>query len=80
MKQAHKQQMPQIETIALGLDRASRALLAGKLLMSLDELSDSDIERLWLDEAELRLNEYRAGKTKGIPGDEVFKKAVAELS
>jgi len=52
----------------------------GKLLLSLDEPTVSEVERLWLDEAEKRLDDYRAGKIQGIPGNDVFKRAIAELS
>jgi putative addiction module component (TIGR02574 family) len=69
-----------IESEALNLDMHSRASLVGKLLLSLDEPTVSEVERLWLDEAERRLDEYRAGKVQGIPGSEVFKRAIAELS
>jgi putative addiction module component (TIGR02574 family) len=72
--------MNKIASEALNLDMQARAHLAGKLLMSLDEPSISEVEQLWLDEAERRLDDYRAGKVQGIPGNEVFKKAIAELS
>lgn len=72
--------MQKIESEALNLDLHSRASLVGKLLLSLDEPNVSEVERLWLDEAERRLDDYRAGKSQGIPGNEVFKKAIAELS
>jgi putative addiction module component (TIGR02574 family) len=72
--------MHKIESEALNLDIHSRATLVGKLLLSLDEPSVSEVEKLWLDEAERRLDDYRTGKVRGIPGNEVFKRAVAELS
>ena len=72
--------MHKIESEALSLDIHSRATLVGKLLLSLDEPSVSEVEKLWLDEAERRLDDYRTGKVRGIPGNEVFKRAVAELS
>ena len=72
--------LKKIETEALSLDIHSRASLVGKLLLSLDEPSVSDVERLWLEEAERRLDAYRCGKIEAVPGNEVFKKAVAELS
>ncbi len=72
--------MQQLEAEALKLDLHARAHLAGRLLLSLDEPSPSEIERLWLDEAERRLEEYHSGKVVGIPADEVFKRALAELS
>lgn len=69
-----------IESEALNLDIQARAKLAGKLLMSLDDPSASEVERLWLDEAERRLTEYRSGKVQGVPADEVFQRAIAELA
>ena len=60
------------------LEEPSR--LAGKLLISLDEPSESEVEQIWLDEAERRLGEYRRGQVKGIPADEVFRKAIADIS
>ena len=62
------------------LDIEDRALLAGKLLLSLDEPTPSEVERLWLDEAERRLEAYRAGHVHGIPADDVFRRAISELS
>jgi putative addiction module component (TIGR02574 family) len=69
-----------IESEALNLDIQARAKLAGKLLLSLDEPTTSEVERLWLDEAERRLAEYRAGKVQGVPANEVFQRAIAELA
>ena len=74
---------PNIEELAketMALDIEDRALLAGKLLLSLDEPTSSELERLWLDEAERRLEAYRAGRVQGIPADEVFRRAISELS
>jgi len=66
------------EAMELGLQE--RAQLAGTLLASLDEPSGSEVERLWLQEAERRLQEYREGKVKGIPAEEVFNRALADIS
>ncbi|MDP2400558.1 MAG: addiction module protein [Actinomycetota bacterium] len=74
---------PNIEALAketMALDIEDRALLAGRLLLSLDEPSASELERLWLDEAERRLEAYRAGLVQGIPADDVFRRAISELS
>jgi putative addiction module component (TIGR02574 family) len=74
---------PNVEELAketMALDIEDRALLAGKLLLSLDEPTPSEVERLWLDEAERRLESYRTGKVQGIPADEVFRRAISELS
>jgi putative addiction module component (TIGR02574 family) len=60
---------------ALTLDVQDRASLAERLLASLDELSDAEADRLWADEAERRLNEYRAGRARSVPADEVHRRA-----
>ena len=65
---------------AMELSLDERAQLAGKLLLSVDEPSESEVERLWMEEAERRLREFRGGKTKGIPADEVFRRATADIS
>ena len=62
------------------LSLEERAELAGTLLLSLDEPSESEIERLWLQEAERRLQDYREGKVKGIPAEEVFNRAITDIS
>jgi putative addiction module component (TIGR02574 family) len=57
---------------ALDLPTTSRAELAKQLLESLDNLSESEIEKLWIEEAERRYEAYRAGEIKAVPADEVF--------
>jgi hypothetical protein len=39
----------------------------------------SRIERAWLAEAERRYNDFLAGKTKGIPGNQAFETIRREL-
>jgi putative addiction module component (TIGR02574 family) len=60
---------------ALSLDVHDRATLAERLLASLEELSEEEADRLWADEAQRRLEEYRAGRAKGVPAEEVHEKA-----
>jgi putative addiction module component (TIGR02574 family) len=60
---------------ALSLDVRDRARLAQELLASLDAVSPEDAERLWADEAERRLAEFRAGRISAVPADEVAQKA-----
>lgn len=62
------------------LSLEERAELAGTLLLSLDEPSESEVERLWLQEAERRLQDYREGKVKGIPAEDVFNRAITDIS
>jgi hypothetical protein len=62
---------------ALRLDHAQRAKLAHDLLESLDELSESEIEQLWLQEAALRQDAIDAGEVETIPAAEVLAQARA---
>jgi putative addiction module component (TIGR02574 family) len=60
---------------ALNLAVGDRAALAQELLTSLEELSEEEAERLWAQEAQRRLEEYRAGRAKAVAAEEVAKKA-----
>lgn len=62
---------------ALRLDPSRRADLARELLESLDDLPESEVERLWLEEAERRRVEVQSGNVTPIPMDEVFARARA---
>lgn len=70
--------MPNLTEImkdAMSLDTRDRATLAEKLLASLEELSEEEAERLWAEEAQWRLDEYRAGRAKAVQADTVHAKA-----
>ena len=47
-----------------------RHYLLDIIVMSLDR-PDSQIDNIWLDEAQKRFEAFRAGKTKGIPARDV---------
>ena len=57
---------------ALSLPESARAEIADKLLMSLDAQDQSEIDALWAQEAEARIEAYERGEIKAISGDEVF--------
>jgi hypothetical protein len=67
-----------LEEEALELD--DRAALAEKLLRRLEGISDAENERLWLAEAERRLLEIQSGQIETLPGEEVLRRAAAEIS
>lgn len=67
----------EIKREALRLNPSVRADLARELLESLDDLPETDVERLWLEEAERRRADVRSGKSIPIRMDEVFAKARA---
>lgn len=60
---------------ALRLSPQERAALAGDLLSSLDELSPTEADRLWAEEADGRLERYRSGQAKSVSADDVHAKA-----
>ena len=55
----------------LSLPSEARALLADRLVESLDPAEESKLHDLWVVEAHKRLQELRSGAVKGIPGAEV---------
>ena len=59
-----------IESV-LQLKPAERMRLLNVIYESL-ERPDASIDEIWYDEAERRLAAYKAGKTKGVPGNQVL--------
>lgn len=59
---------------ALLLPPRTRAKLADKLLESLDDPRQREIDRLWEEEVEDRIDAYGKGELKAIPGKEVFRR------
>jgi putative addiction module component (TIGR02574 family) len=68
-----------LESQALMLPIRARALLARRLISSLDEEADLDNERLWIEESERRLDELESGTVTGIPADRVFAEVRSKL-
>ena len=68
-----------VEHEALRLSPEGRAQLAQKLLLSLDALSEEELEDAWLTEANRRARELDRGEVQPIPADEVRRKARALL-
>ena len=71
--------LPDIESEALKLSRAERARLAESLLESLDDLTDDEHERLWVDEAKRRDQEFEQGLQQGKPAEVVFRQLRARV-
>ena len=70
----------EIEAEIKKLSLTDRAALAKWLVESLDELSDAEIDALWAEEAERRLDELEQGTATEIPAEEVLRRARAALS
>jgi hypothetical protein len=60
---------------ALSLKLEDRAALAESLLASLDELDEEEAERLWGEEAQRRLEQYRPGRVGAAEAQDVAKRA-----
>ncbi|MCM3877748.1 MAG: addiction module protein [Thermoanaerobaculia bacterium] len=74
----------EILAAVLALDVKTRAEVAHRIIVSLDEEGGDDLdetqwEAAWVEEAERRLAEMRSGKVKGIPGEQVFARARARF-
>lgn len=63
----------------LSLPLSSRAFLAEKLVESIDNYADPEIEAAWHEEISRRLREYEEGKVVGIPAGQVFREARERL-
>ncbi len=64
----------QILAEALTLPPMERAEIIEKLLSSFDFTSRKEIDALWAQEAESRIDAYEQGKISAIPAKEVFEK------
>ena len=69
----------QIEEALFQLDVHQRALIAEKLLSSLDETSTSENEQLWAEEALRRYQEMKSSNTQGKLASQVMKDALAQF-
>jgi putative addiction module component (TIGR02574 family) len=71
--------LSEIESEAMQLSRKERATLIERLIPTLDVGEDVEAEELWLQEAERRYEEYRAGRIASKPTDQVFADAKKSL-
>jgi len=56
-----------------------REILVLSLADSLDSLPLTDVDKAWIEEAEKRYHNFKAGVTEGIPEDHFFEKIRQEL-
>jgi putative addiction module component (TIGR02574 family) len=72
--------LEKIEAEIKKLDLKDRAALAKWIVGSLDELSEAEVEALWAEEAERRLDEMEQGKVTEIPAKDAIRRARAAIS
>ncbi|MEO9215791.1 MAG: addiction module protein [Rhodanobacter sp.] len=68
---------PKVEQIteeALALPSEARAMLADKLVESLDPADDGAPHLFWVEEAQRRLQEVRSGQIKTAPGADALER------
>jgi len=58
---------------ALSLPADMRLALIDRLLHSLNTPTQPDIDALWAEEAQRRIQQVASGQVKAIPGEQVFK-------
>lgn len=64
--------LDQLAEEAMQLPTASRALLAERIVESLDFAEADEIQKLWAKEAIRRRDEIRSGRVQPIPGEQVL--------
>ena len=67
--------LQECENQVMSLPVNDRATLANRLIASLDVLTDSENEQLWLSEAERRYQEYKNGSISARPAVNVLRDA-----
>lgn len=70
----------ELEAEALKLTPQARARLAGKLLESLEGLSDAENERLWAEEAQRRDSDISSSSRESRAASDVFRDARSRLT
>ncbi len=71
--------LKQCEAKALKLPPKDRAILAERLISSLDSLESSENEQLWIEEADRRYKGYRKGKIPARSAKEVLRDARSSI-
>ncbi len=69
----------ELEKQARLLTPQEKATLARILIEELDPSADSQVEQLWVAEAQRRYDAYLQGELKSLPGDEVMSRARSRL-
>jgi putative addiction module component (TIGR02574 family) len=72
--------LEELEAEIKKLTLKDRSTLARWLVSGFDQLSEAEIETVWAEEAERRLDEVEQGLVTEIPADEMLRRARAALS
>jgi hypothetical protein len=69
----------EIVAAALRLDPSNRRAVVARIKESLGEMSEAEIEALWLEEATRRAREAREGLVEDIPLEQALRNARTQL-
>ena len=70
----------QIAEEALSLPSEARALLADRLVESLDPAEDGYVRQLWMVEARKRIEDVRSGRVATVAGEDAFAQVRAAIA
>jgi putative addiction module component (TIGR02574 family) len=70
----------ELEREVMKLSLKERAELAQKLLRSLDDPSETELEALWAEEADRRLDAFERGEMRSYSREEMLKRLKAARS
>ena len=65
------------EALALSVDE--RVVLAQRVWDSVEHFASREVEKAWMDEADLRWREIEEGKVQCLPAEDVMKRARESL-
>lgn len=71
--------LKEIEQELLSLPQRERAELAHRLIVSLDEGKENNVDAYWRDELDRRQRELESGTAELIPAEEAMRRARAAL-
>jgi putative addiction module component (TIGR02574 family) len=69
-----------LEKEVLELPPRSRVRLAERIIESIEDYADPELEAAWDDEIERRVQEIESGAEKGIPAEQAMKQARQALN
>ena len=73
-------QFDRVAADAMKLPVRDRVRLAQQLVSTIDSETEKNVEELWFDEAERRLEELHSGTVEGIEAGEAFRRVREDLT
>jgi putative addiction module component (TIGR02574 family) len=69
----------EIQRKVAGLPAKDREMLAERLMRSVDRVPLTQVEEVWVKEAERRFAAWRRGEREGVPAEKAFKQIRKDL-